>query len=132
MAQHNIPLSFADKLNGLLKDIFPDSKISQGYGCGKAKATCILNEAVAPKLKSKLVESLQRDAFSMCIDGSSDTGLTKMNPISVRLYDVNLGIVVTRLLDMGCTSGMQAATAATIFQKMDVVLSENGIPWEIV
>ena len=53
-----------------------------------------------------------------------------MNPISVRLYDINLRKVVSRLLDMGCTSGVQGATAATIFEKMNDVLSESGILWE--
>ena len=79
----------------------------QGYVCGKTKTTY---EAVAPILKQELVSH-----------GSSDTGLKKMNPIGVHLYDINLGKVVSRLLDMGCTSGVQAATAATI------VLSENVI-----
>ncbi len=85
-----------------------------------------MNEAVAPILKQELVQALKNEAFSLSVDGSSDTGLKKMNPIGVRLYDINLGKVVGRLLDMGCTSGVQAATAATIFEKMNDVLSENG------
>lgn len=130
LAQNNIPMSFAYKLNVLLKDIFPDSKIAQGYACGKTKTTCILNEAVAPSLKQELVQALKKEAFSLCVDGSNDVGLKKMNPISVRLYDVNHGKIVSRLLDMGCTSGVQSATAATIFEKMNSVLSESGILWD--
>lgn len=80
-------------------------------------------------LKQELVQSLQNEAFSICIDGSSDCGLKKMNPISVRLYDVNSAKIVHRFLDMGCTTGVHAATAAILFDKLDRVLSENEIPW---
>ena len=53
-----------------------------------------------------------------------------MNPISVRLYDVNSAKIVHRFLDMGCTTGVHAATAATLFDKLDTVLSENKISWQ--
>ena len=65
----------------------------------------------------------------MCIDGSNDTGLEKMNPITVKLFDVNRGRVVTRFLDMCLTSGVQAATAESIFNEMDKVLLDNDIEW---
>jgi len=35
--------------------------------------------------------------FSVAVDGSNDTGLEKMNPMTVHLYDVNQGTIVTRL-----------------------------------
>ena len=67
--------------------------------------------------------------FSVAVDGSNDTGLEKMNPMTVRLYDVNQGSIVTRFLDMCLTKGTESATAASIFKKMDDVLKENGISW---
>ena len=115
---------FADHLSPLLKDIFPDSKIAQGYASGKTKTASIVNGAIAPELKQTLVSQLQSGPFSMCIDGSNNTGLEKMNPITVKLFDVNRGRVVTRFLDMCLTSGVQAATAESIFNEMG-----NGIEW---
>ena len=43
--------------------------------------------------------------FSIAVDVSNDTGLVKMNPLTVRLYDVSEGSIVTRFLDMGLTKG---------------------------
>ena len=63
----------------------------------------------------------------MCIDGSNDTGLEKMNPITVKLFEVNRGRVMARFLDMCLTSGVQAATAESIFNEMEKVLLDNGI-----
>ena len=65
----------------------------------------------------------------MCIDGSNDTGLEKMNRITVKLFDVQRGRVVTRFLDICLTSGVQAATAESIFNEMDEVLLNNDIEW---
>ena len=48
LAENNIPIVFADKLNTLLPNIFLDSKIAKGYKMGKTKASCILNESLAP------------------------------------------------------------------------------------
>ena len=48
LAENNIPLVFADKLNTLLPNIFLDSKVAKEYKMGKTKASCILNESLAP------------------------------------------------------------------------------------
>ena len=100
-----------------------------GYASGRTKTISILNGAVAPELKQTLVSQLQSGPFSMCIDGSNDTGLEKMNPITVKLFNVNRGRVVIRFVDMCLTSGVQAATAESIFNEMDKVLLDNDSEW---
>ena len=67
--------------------------------------------------------------FSLLTDGSNDTGLEKMNPLTVKIFDVNTGRVESRFLDMCATMGTDSATAASIFQKIDDVLSLYGISW---
>ncbi len=67
--------------------------------------------------------------FSIAIDGSNDNGLEKMNPLTVRLFDQQRGLVTTQLLDMCLTSGVNSGTAETIFNKMDEALTSSGIPW---
>ena len=39
------------------------------------------------------------------MDGSNDTGLEKMNPMTVRVYEPSTGRIVTRFLDMCTTTG---------------------------
>ena len=68
---------------------------------------------------------MQTRSYSLGIHGSNNTGLQKMNPLTVRIF-TNDGIL-TQLLDMCMTRG---ASAADIFSKMDETLQQNAIPWE--
>ena len=54
LAQHNVPLAFADHLSPLIHDVF-DGEVAKGYACAKTKTSCILNGAVAPEFLSELV-----------------------------------------------------------------------------
>ena len=128
-AHSNIPLAFHDKLSPAIRDIFPDSKIASKYHSASTKATCMLNGAVAPVLISDLIANMKAHPFSICIDGSNDSGLEKMNPITVRIYDVNSSKVVTRFLDM-CASA--SSTAEALFTALDDKLAElleSDTPW---
>jgi hypothetical protein len=65
--------------------------------------------------------------YSLATDGSNDNGLTKMNPFTVRIYDVNLGKVATRFLDMALSTG---GTAEEVFSAIDGCISSYQIPLE--
>lgn len=125
MVQANVPFALADQLSPLFKEIFPDSQIAAGYAAKRTKTTCIVNGALKGYFRSKLVEEMQTSPYSLAIDGSNDTGLQKMNPLTVRIF-TNDGIS-TQLLDMCMTRG---ASAADIFGKMDETLQQNAIPWD--
>jgi len=129
LAQHNVPLALADHLSPLIRDVF-DGEVAQGYACAKTKTTCILNRAVAPQLRDELVSLMQNMPYSLSVDGSNDSGLEKMNPLTVRVYIENTCKFQNRFLDMCTTSGTDAATARAIFDKMDGVLSNYEIPWD--
>lgn len=58
--------------------------------------------------------------FSIATDGSNDNGLLKMNPLTVRIYDVNLGKITTRFLDMCISTG---GTAEELFTTIDSCLA---------
>ena len=128
LAQHNVPLAFADHLSPLVRDIF-DDEVAKKYSCAKTKTTCILNGAVAPEFASELVSYMQSALFTLSVDGSNDTGLEKMNPLTVRIFDINRGKVDTRFFDMCTTVGLQAATAYAIFSKMNEALLTRSISW---
>lgn len=95
LAQHNVPLALAEYLNPLIRDVF-DGEVAQGYACAKTKITCILNRAVAPQLRDELVSLMQNMPYSLSVDGSNDSGLEKMNPLTVRVYTENTCKVETR------------------------------------
>ena len=127
----NVPLAFHDKLSPTIRRIFPDSKIASKYHSASTKATSMLNEAVAPMLIEDLLQSMKLHPFSLAVDGSSDEGLEKMNPLTVRIFDVNTNRVVTRFLDM-CTSS--SATAEGIFTVIDeklTTLLNCAQPWDL-
>ena len=45
---------------------------------------CILNHALAPHLKDELVAAMKSESFSLSVDASIDSGLSKMNPLTVK------------------------------------------------
>ena len=53
-----------------------------------------------------------------------------MNPLTVRIFDDCRKRVNTRFLDMCMTSGINAATAPVIFEKMNAILNFHDISWE--
>lgn len=95
-----------DHLSPLLKDIFPDSEIAAGFASASTKTACMVNGSLGPYFKSSLVNIMRTEPFSIAIDGSNDNGLEKMNPMTVRIYDVTRSKVVTQFLDMCLTKGI--------------------------
>ena len=124
LVHSNVPFSVADQLSPLFKEIFPDSWIAAGYASKRTKTTCIVKGALKPYLRSKLVAEMKEKPYSIAIDGSNDTGLLKMNPLTVCLFTPS-GVSV-QLLDMCMTRG---STAADIFAKMDETLQQFGVCW---
>ena len=59
---------------------------------------------------------MKEHPFALATDGSNDTSLQKMNPLTVRMFDLESGLVCTKFLDMclSLTSGTDADTAETI------------------
>ena len=126
LAHHNIPIAVADHLSPMFKNIFPDSQIAKMYSCASTKTACILNGALAKELQGLLIDNMKQNPFSLATDGSNDTGLQKMNPLTVRIFDINRGCVTTRFLDMCLTS---ASTAEAIFSKINETIQNFDIDW---
>jgi hypothetical protein len=121
-ASSNVPLAFHDNLSPTIRRVFPDSKIASKYHSASTKATCMLNETVAPMLIEDLLQSMNLHPFSLSVDGSNDEGLEKINPLTVRIFYINANRIVTRFLDM-CTSS--SATAEGIFTAIDAKLTKT-------
>ena len=63
------------------------------------------------------------------LDGSNDTGLSKMFLITVRLFDANFNRVMTKFFDMSLIDGTDASTVEAMFQSVDNQLSNHDISW---
>ena len=48
------------------------------------------------EFKKELVNVMKNSPCSIMIDGSNDTGMVKMYPITVRIYDVEFERVMTK------------------------------------
>ena len=126
LVQHNIPLALADELTPLFHDIFPDSEIAKQFSSKRTKTACIINGAIAPFYQQMLVDFMKNEPFALAVDGSSDTGVEKMNALTIRIFDGNRGMVSTQFLDM-CMSS--SSTAEGIFTAMQYVLTKHDISW---
>ena len=63
-------------------------------------------------LQASLVDYMKAEPFALATDGSNDSGLQKMSPLTIRIFNVNRGRVTTQLLDMCLTS---SSTAESIY-----------------
>ena len=130
LIQHNLPLATSDHLGPLFRAIFPDSEIAKQYGCARTKTMAIINKALGPHCHSYVVQHCQKHSFSIGIDGSSDTDVEKMNPATVRIFDINRSKTVTsHFYHMCVTSGRDASKAATLFDVFEEKIEADEIPW---
>ena len=126
LEQHNIPFALADELTPLFQDIFSDSETAKNFSSRRTKTACMINGAIAPFFLERLLEHIRRNPFSLAVDGSSNSDVEKMNPPTVRIFDVNRGSVCPQFLDM-CMSS--SPTAQGIFAKMEEAMTTHNIPW---
>ena len=91
----------------MYQELFPDSKIAKNFKCSPTKTTCIMNQAMRPLLRNELLtEYMKEEPFSLLNNGSSDTGLKKMNAVAVNVFDVNRSKKVEcKFYDMCVTTG---------------------------
>ncbi|KAI6646354.1 hypothetical protein LOD99_9225 [Oopsacas minuta] len=66
--------------------------------------------------------------FSMAIDGGNDSGLIKMNPVTVRIFDIKTHKVEFRFYDMYTTTGRNLHSSDTIMSKLLDIFLSSQIP----
>ena len=62
---------------------------------------------------------MKHQPFSIYIDGPNDTGIEKINPITVRIYNMRSGKIINFFLDIGeTTSDTAEAVYITLNEKI--------------
>ena len=126
MLEHNLPIATADHAGPLFRSMFPDSKIATYYGAARTKTTSIINRALAPEFATSVADLVRKQPFTLSLDGSNEQEEQKLVPLTVRVFDPDLGKVVSRFLHMClCSSG----TAQAYFDKVEEVFTSKSIPW---
>lgn len=129
VAEHNIPFAVADHFTKICKQMFPDSDIAKKFACGKTKTTQIIKRALAPSCDKTVEQLCQTYPFSIMCDESNDRGNDKNFVILVRVFDDNVGQVVTQFLDMPVCN---RATGENLFGTLNAVFENRGLKWENV
>jgi hypothetical protein len=88
IVQHNMSFLTADHMTHLYPKMFPDSKIAKQFACSRTKTSCILNNAMMPNLHDYIVSYMKEQPYSLVNDGSSDSGVDKMNPVCALIFDM--------------------------------------------
>ena len=120
LLEHNLPHNVAGHVGPLFRS---DSKVAKHYGCARTKMASIINGAMA----TEVMELVHMQPFTLCVDGSNDKEKEKLIPLTVRIFDLTTGRVVSKFLEM-CLSML--GTAGAYFEKMEEVFVEKSIPWQ--
>ena len=81
-------------------------------------------------LQEQSIQDMKNWPFNIMADRSNNTGLEKMLPVSVRIFDVNFGRVMTKFFDMNLLSDRDSGTAEVIFDKIDAQFTNPGVSWK--
>lgn len=84
--EHNIPICASDHAGKILKNMFPDSKIAEKYGCGRTKTTAIIY-CMGQTVVNKVVELIKYNPLSLSTDASNNYDDIKLFPICVGLVN---------------------------------------------
>ena len=95
----------------------------------QTKTFCIINIAFQLYYHKQIIDYCKNHPFTVGHD--SDTGVQKMNPIAVSIFDFNRSQTVTEYFYSKClTDSENARKAYKIFEKIDSIFQSDGIPWQ--
>ena len=116
-------------ISPLTRSEFRGSQAAEMFLCGRTKTAAIVN-CLGDHFFEKLKSDMQEMPYSLMLDGSNDTGLSKMFLITVRVFDANFNRVMTKFFDMSLIDGSDVSTAEAMFQSVDNQLNNHDISWD--
>lgn len=102
--------------------MFSNSKIAEGFACGRTKTTAIVKCALAPALNAEIVPECQKSPFTILCDGGNDVIEKKYFAIMVRYWSQSARQPVTRFL---CMPVCSIATAEALFEALSKELESR-------
>ena len=126
--QHNTFFNQSDHMSQFIRQEFNGRKAVENFACGRRKTSAIVS-CIGNNFFKQLNTNMEKFLFSMMLGASNDTGLYKTFPITVHIFDVNFGMVMTKFYDINYMKGWDASTAQALFQSVDGILAKNGVQW---
>ena len=84
-----------------------------------------------PSLTDYLTSYMKENLFSLVNDGSSDTGIQKMNAVCAHIFDVNQSNKMEiKVYDMCTPSGEDCSKAETLFNASDSGFVKDDLSWK--
>ena len=118
----NITFLFSpsNHMTKVYEKMFPDSKIEKRFACSRTKTACILNDATMPPVKAYLTAYIKINTFTIANDGSSDTGIEKINTACTHMFNVERSDKVqVKFFNIGTTSGEHCSATERLFNAID-------------
>ena len=97
-AHHGKAIAVEDSTSKLFLSMFPDSPIAEKFSCAPTKMTYLINFAIGPYVKEKIVEGIGDSYYSISFDE------TDGSMVLVVRY-LNQGVVRTDMLDLSSLNG---------------------------
>ena len=94
------------------------------------KKTVAIANCIGDHFFDEMKERMTQYSLSITLDGSNDTGLQKMYPVTVRIFDVNFNRIMKTFFDMNFLEGTDAPTAASMFYSVNNLFERYNIQWE--
>ena len=66
------------------------------------------------------------------LDGSNNTGVLKMFPVTVCVFDIYHQRTMTKMFDMNLMERRDASTGAEMFSSVDKLFIKHSISWDFV
>ena len=110
LVHHNSFFNLSDHLTKLISKEFKRGEAGKTFSYGITKIAALIN-SIGALMKQYLINRMNGELFSIMPDASNDSGLHKMLPVMVRLFDIKFDEVITKFLDMNTPVGRNASTA---------------------
>ena len=122
VAEHNLPFSILNHLSACLREDVTDSKIIKKMSINRIKAQKIIKIIIGPENSANIAKCTKEFYFSLVVDESTDSSMSKNLPIIIRTFDTQCR---DRFLAL---APIDDCSAQGIFDTIIRVLEENNIP----
>ena len=126
LIHYNTFFNLSDHMTQHVETELKGSSAGENFSCAHSKTPPIAN-CISNFLREQLIQDMKNSPFSIMVDGSNNTGLEMMLPITVRIFNVNFGSVITKFFYMNLLSGRDNGTGEVIFDSNDAQFTKHAV-----